>query len=53
MNNNDDKSLYLGKDITLEIYDSSVRKLNLSVSKGDIKIMKYNGNTYKIDINTS
>ena len=41
--NNDDKSFNLGKNTQLEIYDYSGRKLNLSVCKEDIKVIKYIG----------
>ena len=41
--NNEDKSFNLGKNTQLEIYDNSGRKLNLSVCKEDIKVMKYIG----------
>jgi hypothetical protein len=40
---NDDKSFILGKSTQLEVYDYSGRKLNLSVCKEDIRIMKYLG----------
>ena len=42
-NNNADKSFNLGKNTQIEIYDYSGRKLNLSVCKEDIKVMKYIG----------
>ena len=41
--NNDDKSFNLGKNTQIEIYDFSGKKLNLSVCKEDIKVMKYIG----------
>ena len=40
-NNNKDKYFYLCKDILLEIFDTSGRKLDLSVYKEDIKSQKY------------
>ena len=53
-NNNDDKSFNLGKITQLEIYDYSGRKLNLSVCKEDIKIMKYIGNVEgKLDMDSA
>ena len=50
---NIDKSFYPRKDILLEIYDYSNRKLDLSVCKEYIKIMKYIGDTDKIDLNSA
>ena len=38
-----DKSFNLGKKIHLEVYDFSGRKLDLSVCKEDIKVLKYIG----------
>ena len=49
--NNDYKSLYFGKDIKIEIYDHSSRKLDLSVCQEDIKIMKYIGPDDNLNIN--
>jgi len=40
---NGDKSFNLGKNIQLEVFDFSGRKLDLSVCKEDIKVMKYIG----------
>ena len=45
--NYNEKSFNLGKNTQLEIYDYSGRKLNLSVCKEDIKIMKYIGDINK------
>ena len=42
-NNEFDKSFNLGKTTQIEIYDYSSRRLDLSVCKEDIKIMKYIG----------
>ena len=52
-NNNEDKSFNLGKDTQLEIYDYSGRKLNISVCKGNIKIMKYIGYLDELDIESA
>ena len=41
--NNNDNSFNLGKSIQLEVYDFSGRKLDLSVCKEEIKVMKYIG----------
>ena len=49
-NNNNDNSFNLGKNTQIEIYDLSGRKLNLSVCKEEIKIMKYIGDVEKLDI---
>ena len=40
-NNNNDNSIEIGKNIQIEIYDSSVKHLNLSVCNEDIKILQY------------
>ena len=42
-NNGSDNSFDVGKNLQIEIYDNSGRKLNLSVCQEDIKIMKYIG----------
>ena len=53
-NNNDDKSFNLGKNTQLEIYDYSGRKLNLSVCKESIKVMKYIGDAEdQLDMNSA
>ena len=49
-NSNDDKSFNIGKTTQLEIYDNSGRKLNLSVCKENIKIMRYIGDVEQLDI---
>ena len=51
--NNDDKSFNLGKNTQIELYDYSGRKLNLSVCKEDIKVMKYLGDIEELDINSA
>ena len=38
-----DKSFDVGKNLQIEIYDNAGRKLNISVCKDDIKIMKFIG----------
>ena len=52
-NSDNDESFKIGKHTELEIYDYSGRKLNLSVCKDDIKIMKYIGDIEEIDINSA
>jgi len=52
-NNNEDKSVYLGKDTEIEIFDYKGRKLNVSVCNEDIKIMKYIGDVKELDIESS
>ena len=47
---NDDNSFNLGKITQLIIYDSSYRKLDLSICKDDIKIFKYIGDADELDI---
>ena len=49
-NNNNDKSFVLGKKTQLEIYDYTGRKLDLSVCKEDIKILKYIGDIEQLDL---
>ena len=44
-NPDENKSFNLGKKMHLEVYDFSGRKLDLSVCKEDIKVMKYIGDT--------
>ena len=39
--NNNDNSFNLGKNMNLELYDFSGRKLNLSICQENIKVMKY------------
>ena len=52
-NNNDDKSFNLGKSTQLEIYDYSGRKLDISVCKESIKVMKYIGDAEQLDIDSA
>ena len=52
-NNNEDKSFNLGKNTELEIFDMLGRKLDLSVCKEDIKIMKYIGDVEELDIQSA
>ena len=47
---NDDKSLDLDKTFQIEIYDKSGRKLNLSVCKENIKVMKYIRDVEELDL---
>ena len=50
----DDDSIDVGKTTRIEIYDYSGRKLNLSVCKEDIIIMKYIGDlTKELDIDNA
>ena len=48
--NKNDKSFILEKNTQIEIYDNSGRKLNLSICKQDIKILKYIGEVKTVDI---
>ena len=48
-----DNSIDIGKNNQIEIYDYSGRKLNLSVCKEDIKIMKYIGDIEEINIQSA
>ena len=49
----DDKSNDIGKNNQIEIYDFSGRKLNLSVCKEDIKIIKYIKDIEELDIKSA
>ena len=50
----EDKSFNLGKNLHLEIYDNSGNKLNLSICKEDIKVMKYIGDVAdELNINSA
>ena len=51
--NNDDSSFNLGKKNQVEIYDFSGRKLDLSVCKDDIKVMKYIGDVEELDFKSA
>ena len=48
----DDKSFDLGKNVQIEVYDKSGRKLNLSICE-DIKVMKYIGDVEELDIQSA
>ena len=52
-NNNKDNSFNLGKNMQIEVFDNSGRKLNLSVCKQDIKIMKYIGGVEELNIESA
>ena len=50
---NNDNSISLGKYSQIEIYDLSGRKLDLSVCKTGIKILKYLGDVETLNINSA
>ena len=50
---NNENSINLGKYSQIEVYDLSGRKLNLSVCKTGIKILKYLGDVEKLNINSA
>ena len=50
---NNDNSISLGKFSQIEIYDLSGRKLDLSVCKTGIKILKYLGDVETLNINSA
>ena len=52
-NNNNDTSFNLGKKTQIEIYDMSGNKLDLSVCKEDIKVMKYIGDVKELNIDSA
>ena len=52
-NNKNDKSFNLGKSTQIEIFSYSGKKLNLSVCKQDIKIMKLIGDVKELDIQSA
>ena len=52
-NSKEEESFYLGKDTEIEIFDFSGKKLDVSVCKEDLKIMKYIGNVEELDIESS
>ena len=52
-NTSSDNSFNLGKNIQLDVFDYSGRKLNLSVCKEDIKVMKYIGDVTELDIKSA
>ena len=51
--NNKDNSINLGKTTLIEIYDLSGRKLDISLCKGGIKVLKYIGDVEQININSA
>ena len=51
--NENDKSFDLGKTNQIELYDYSRNKLNLSICKEDIKIMKYIGDVEELNIESA
>ena len=51
--NNDDKAINLGKNTEIDVYDYSGRKLNISICKEEIKIMKLIDDFTQIDINSA
>ena len=53
LNDDNSNSFDLGKNLQVEVYDMSGRKLDLSVCKEDIKIMKYLGDVEELDINSA
>ena len=50
---NNENSITLGKYSQIEVYDLSGRKLNLSVCKTGIKILKYLGDVEELNINSA
>ena len=51
--NNNDTFFNLGKSTQIEIYDFSGNKLDLSVCKENIKVMKYIGDAKELDIQSA
>ena len=51
--NDNDKSFDLGKNVQVEVYDMSGRKLDLSVCKENIKVMKYIGDVEELNIDSA
>ena len=51
--NENDDSFNLGKNAQVEVYDSLGNKLDLSVCKENIKIMKYIGDVEELDIESA
>ena len=51
--NSDDKAINLGKNTEIDVYDYSGRKLNISICKEEIKIMKLIDDFTQIDINSA
>ena len=52
-NNNDNNCFNLGKNTQIEIYDYSGNKLNLSLCKEDIVVMKYIGDVTELNIESA
>ena len=52
-NQNEDNSLIIGKNPYIEIYNNSGVKLDLSICKEEIKIMKHIGDIEKLDLETA
>ena len=50
---NIDTSFNLGKDVQIEIYDKYGNKLDLSICKQDIKVMKYIGDAEELNIESA
>ena len=50
---NNDKSFNLGKEVQIKIYDKSGNKLDLSICKEDIKVMKYIGDANELNIDSA
>ena len=50
---NNDNSFDLGKNVQVEVFDMYGRKLDLSVCKEDIKVMKYIGDVEELDIESA
>ena len=51
--NNDNDCFNLGKNTHIEVYDYSGRKLNLSICKEDITVMKYIGDLTELNIESA
>ena len=49
----DNNAIDIGKNMQIEIYDKSGRKLNLSVCNEDIKIMKYIGDIEELNLESA
>ena len=52
-NQNEDDSLIIGKNTYIEIYNNLGVKLDLTICKEEIKIMKYIGDLEKLDLETA
>ena len=53
LNGNNDNSFNLGKNNQIEVYEKSGKRLDLSICKQDIKIMKYLGDAKELDIDSA